>query len=394
MNRQQIKSAFRNYFNIRQKPCTIQMPITSRCNSRCKTCNVWKEHETKDIDPIALKEALSDTFFSEVTTVGINGGEFTLVPNFVEIVKTVLTLPKISNIYLITNGLFPKRLYEYLQSAYALCKEKGVHMHLCLSVDGIGKIHEFVRGVPNCFNKTIEIIDKMQYDRERYCSSFSIGCTISIHNAEYIKEVRDFLESYPGLQVEYHCAIPNKRIKTFDNADYYVLHDDRKRLLVAEFFYEEFLNPNKRNKKFQNFANYYFLKNGCNQRLNTCAYLNRDVTIDENLNLSLCATASDIIGNLKEKSATELFHSKKSTRIRKEISNYCKQCGHYSYHPLNIYGRLAYIYELLRSDYLYTYFDIYVKPSSVYRTTELIKLYLKVTKRFIIYSYHYLWKLQ
>lgn len=394
MNKQQFKNIVKDVLNIRKKPLTIQMPITSRCNSRCKTCNVWKYNDNTDIDPISLKQALSDPFFNNVITVGLNGGEFTLVPNFIEIIDAVLTLPSLRNIYLITNGLFPKRLFEYLERAFLKCKEHGVSMHICLSVDGVGSVHEHVRGIPKCFSKTKEILDRMHAERARFCSSFSVGCTISIHNVEYIKETKLFLDSYPNLQVEYHCAIPNKRIKTFDNADYDVTNDDRKRLLAAEFFYEQYLSSSSMQKRYQNFANYYFLKNKSKKRLNTCAYLNRDVTIDEHLNLSLCATASDIIGNLKEKTASELINSNIANRVRKDVTRYCIQCGHYSYHPLNIRGRIAYIKELLKNDYLYTYFNLYVAPDSFHRKMELLRFYLRVIKRTFIYSYHFIWKLQ
>ena len=53
---------------IRTKPKTLQLPITSRCNSRCKTCNVWKTKERIDIDPEQLKRALEDSYFSNITS--------------------------------------------------------------------------------------------------------------------------------------------------------------------------------------------------------------------------------------------------------------------------------------------------------------------------------------
>ena len=116
----QITEILRNRLHIRKKPLVIQMPITSRCNSRCKTCNVWKYHDNIDIDYLTLEKALKDPFFSEVQSVGLNGGEFTLVPNFIEILNSVLTLPNIKYIYCISNGLFPKKLFEYLEKAHDL----------------------------------------------------------------------------------------------------------------------------------------------------------------------------------------------------------------------------------------------------------------------------------
>lgn len=393
MNTHQLRGLLKYYLRIREKPLVLQMPITSRCNSRCKTCNVWKHHENIDIDPIALKEVLKDPFFSEVTSVGLNGGEFTLVPAFIDILESVLTLPRIHSIYCISNGLFPKRLFEYLEKAKQKCQTKNVHLHICISVDGYEKIHEEVRGVPKCFNKTREVLDILYNNKDKYCHSFSVGCTLSIHNIEFIKETQAFLESYKGLEIEYHCAIPNKRIKTFEESDYYLLNDDKKRLLAAEFFFEKYLNSKTRQQRYQNFSNFYFLTHGGNERLNYCAYTNRDVTIDENLNLFLCATASDVIGNLKEYSASELIRSKKCKQVQKDILHYCNNCGHYSYHPLTLKGRMKYIKYEMRNRYIWPYYELN-RNSLKQLLMENLRFYKHFVKDYLKQIYYLIWKLQ
>lgn len=378
---------------MRQAPLVLQMPITSRCNSRCKTCNVWKYHENIDMDPVALEKALNDAFFSEVRSVGLNGGEFTLVPNFLDILDSVLTLPKIRYIYCISNGLFPKRLFEYLEQSKEKCKKKGVHLHICISVDGVGKVQENVRGVPNSFKKTQEVIETLYNQREKYCDSFSVGCTISIHNIDYIKETQAYFDSFKDLAVEYHCAIPNKRIKTFDDAEYYVLKDDKKRLQVAEFFYEKYLYSKSVQQRYQNFSNYYFLIHKGQERINTCAYINRDVTIDENLNLALCATASDVIGNLKEHTASELVRTKRYKTVQNEVLHYCNNCGHYSYHPLTLKGKYEYIKCEMQNRYVWSYYEIN-RDSIKKNISGHLRFFKYFLKEYLRQLYHIIWKLQ
>lgn len=370
------------------------MPITSRCNSRCKTCNVWKSHSNVDIEPNELRNALQDPFFSDVTTVGINGGEFTLVPNFLEIVDAVLTLPQLHDIHCISNGLYPKRLFEYLEKANEKCNSKNVNLHICISVDGYGGVHEMVRGVQNCFSKTKMILDTLYSDTSRYCHSFSVGCTLSIYNIDYIKETESFLSGYPGMRVEYHCAIPNKRINTFDDADYYVLNDNQKRLLAAEFFYEKFRISQDQHQRYQNFSNYYFLKNKGVGRLNVCSYRNRDVTIDENLNLSLCATASDIIGNLKKDSATDLIKSREYKQVLADVCKYCNRCGHYSYFPLTLRGRILYIREIMKIKYALDYYSLFTVCQFWKRQKMKWAFYRRYVKDYLLNFYYLIWKLQ
>ena len=377
-------------------PTTLQMPITSRCNSRCKTCNIWKDKQNEDIDPNSLKSILQDSFFSEVRNVGLNGGEFTLVPNFLEILEAVVTLPKISSVYLISNGLYPKKLFDYLKAAKKICERNNVSLHICISVDGYGKVHELVRGIPNCFSKTVEILNELYQNKDTYCHSFSIGCTISRYNIGYIKETEQFLQSYKGVTVEYHLAVPNKRIKTFEAfQDYYVLTESRARLLAATFFYEKYLSERYEAKRRQYFANYWFLNKGKGQRITTCEYLYRDVTIDEQLNLSLCTTASNVIGNLKKHKASTLIHSNMASNERKRLKEECcSTCIHYSYYPLTLKGRFSYIHEELRNRFVLDYYEARSARSFLERTKKTFKLSARVAYHYFKMTYKLIWKLQ
>ena len=378
LRRQYIKKHLRK--KTRKKPQVLQLPITSRCNSRCVTCGVYFQHEKIDIDAEQLKQALSDPFFSEVKTVGINGGEFTLVKSFFDIIDAVLTLPNISSLYLISNGLLPERLLEILKKTKQICDCHRVNLHFCLSVDGVGKIHETVRGVPNCFVKTVQVLDAMKTNRELYCHQMSIGCTISNRNVEYIWQTYQFLSELP-FQVEYHLAVPNKRIGTFDNPDYYVLNDEKSRLLAAEFFYVLYLRTNEEQKKFQYFSNYYYLKNKGKRRPCECCYLYQDVTIDEKLNLYLCATASNSVGNLSQDTASQLYEAGVLDREAKRLTSLCDTCIHYSYHEHTLRGRIAFIVDYVPRQYNYQLFDLYSQRRD-----------FKVTKNIILTYYHMLRK--
>lgn len=395
MNYKQIVDFFSYKFHYRKKPIVLQMPITSRCNSRCKTCNIWKYKDKTDIDPLALKEVFKDSFFSEVRTVGLNGGEFTLIPNFIEILKSVLTLPKLSGVALISNGLLPDRLFEILKIAKEECSKNRVKINICISFDGVGEIHENVRGIHNCFKRTTRIIEELYSNKDVYCDSFSLGCTLSKYNIAFIREIESFLSNYKDINIEYHLAVPNKRIKTFDDyKDYYVLNDEKSRLLAAEFFYEKFLKSSNSRFKRQQFVNFYFLKEKGKGRLCTCDYLNRDVTIDENLNMSLCATASDAIGCLRDESASILIKKKRLKEIENEIVHLCNECVHYSYHSLTIKGRVKYINELIRNRFIFEYYRIECVEKCFSRQKQRLLFLKNISYEYLKMFYFYVWKLQ
>lgn len=340
--------SFCDLLHIRRKPTTIQMPITSRCNSRCKTCNVWKDNSKVDIDPIKLREVLRHPYFSKVESIGINGGELSLVPNFSEIFDAVLTAPRLKNLYLISNGLLPHKLLPLLEACKAKCDKRRIRISIAVSVDGYGKIHEDVRGVPNCFERTKFLLNELRDNRNKYAHSVSIGCTLSQKNIAYVNEIEEFLSNYP-FYVQYHLAVPNKRIHTFDCAsDYYILDDNHSRMLALEFFYGKFLKA-VRYERFAFFAQYYFLLSHGQKRLTRCTYRYKDVTIDENLRMYLCATASDMIGDFKNEKVDSVVRNRRIRKIKNEVCKYCNQCVHYTYDQPTWKGLFIYCREAFRN---------------------------------------------
>lgn len=165
--------------------------------------------------------------------------------------------------------------------------------------------------------------------------------------------------------------------------------DDKKRLQTAEFFYERLLRSGNMQKRYQYFSNFYFLTHNGHRRINTCAYTNRDITIDENLNLLLCATASEAIGNLKDSSATELIRSRRCKEVHDQMIKNCQHCGHYSYHPLTLFGRFSYINFDIKNKYVFPYYDI---DSTKLKSN--IRFFRYFIKEYLKQIYHKVWKLQ
>ena len=59
-----------------EKPVALQIPINDICNSKCVMCDIWKnKDEDTDFSLDEFKNGLSDDLFSQVTSIGINGGE-------------------------------------------------------------------------------------------------------------------------------------------------------------------------------------------------------------------------------------------------------------------------------------------------------------------------------
>ena len=334
-------------FGIRRKPEILQMPITSRCNSRCVTCNVWKHKDKIDINPVKLADILAQPYFSKVKGVGINGGELSVVHDFDKILNAVFVLKNLKAFYFITNGLLPDKILQMLEYSKQECDKRGVVLNVTISVDGFGEVHEKIRGVPHCFERTKKLLDALKDNPNKYAHSVSIGCTLSKDNIAFIQQTEVFLCQYP-FKVQYHLAVPNKRIHTFDDAaNYYVLGDEHARMLALEYFYSKFCVA-KGAEKYAYFCQYYFLKNNGKGRLSQCQYKYRDVTIDENLNMYLCATASDSLGDLKDTDFKNIITKSNFRKMEKSTFKCCDECIHYIYDMPTLKGWYLFVKETIK----------------------------------------------
>ena len=61
-----------------EKPTVLQFPVIDICNSQCQMCRIWENKKSDDLTPEQLRQGLRNPLFSEVTAIGLNGGEPTL----------------------------------------------------------------------------------------------------------------------------------------------------------------------------------------------------------------------------------------------------------------------------------------------------------------------------
>ena len=344
---QKTNYGIRRLLMIRRKPKIIQLPITSRCNSACRTCNVWKLHDDVDIRPEDLKKALEQPFFSEVASIGINGGEPSLHRDITGLLEAFSGLKKLRWISVISNGVIPQKTLRLLENCREVGRKYGWKINFTVSLDGVADVDDGIRGVKGHYEHVLSLLRTLGENPGRYCDQVNIGCTISKYNVCRLPEIDTVFKNL-GVPVEYHLAVPNKRIHTFDDADYSVLNSPRDTALAAEFFLRKYSEARSVSQKLRYWGNYDYLTHRGERRLTECTWLLRDVTIDEALNMYLCATASEKIGSLREQSAAEIIRSETCKNVAREIKRECcRRCIHYSY-QLTWAGMWAFLFFYIK----------------------------------------------
>jgi MoaA/NifB/PqqE/SkfB family radical SAM enzyme len=188
MPRLPLYIAFRYLGRPRLLPFSLVLSVCYRCNSRCRTCNVWrKETEELTLDEWGQIFAnLGRTPFYLTFT----GGEPFLRRDLVDLVSLAYEHCRPGVITIPTNGLLyniiPKSVERILRAAPLA--QVGVN----LSLDGLGDQHDHLRGVPSNYEKalrTYQALRTLDYP----------NLTVSIHTVVSRFNVADMPAIYRGL---------------------------------------------------------------------------------------------------------------------------------------------------------------------------------------------------
>ena len=341
-------------------PKVIQLPITYNCNSKCVMCNVWQMDHSGEATVEEFAVFMKDDIFKKVVSVGINGGEPSLVPNLSEYAAEILKLPSLKSLNIISHGFSPIPLFKNLEKIYKLCKEKNVKFHISISLDGVGAIHNMVRG-KRVFHKTISTIDEIIKNQYKYCDTYNLGCTVINKNINNLIEL-DTYSKKKKYNIKFRLGIDNKRIESDKlRKQYSVIYSPLKQS-AKEFFHYQISESKDLVSRFKYFAIFYWLNLETPKRLLGCIWKDEGVTLDSRGELYYCAVASESIGSLRKEKGSDIFFKKKNIEYRKSIiNNNCNNCIHdYTGQP-ELKDSLKFILETLRNRFTMKMYELKVK---------------------------------
>ncbi len=177
---------------LKTGPVQLIFFVTNKCNARCKTCFYWKNlGATKN--ELTLKEIkkISESM-NDIIWFLVSGGEPFLRKDLDKICETFYVNNKVKHITIPTNGLLPKTIFKKTKLILEKCPKASVN--LSLSLDGIEKKHDYVRGVKGNFKKVIETF----------------------------KLVKKLRKSHKNLSIKFHTVITNENYKNLGETIDYV----------------------------------------------------------------------------------------------------------------------------------------------------------------------------
>lgn len=132
------------------EPSTAVVAVTRRCNSRCVMCDIWQQEAGAELAPEAYRHLPPS-----LRVVNLTGGEPFLRHDLAEVVDAVRAACPRVRLILSTNGLALSRIRRLAPRLVANDPSLAVRV----SLDGVGALHDRLRGVPGAFDRARQALD-------------------------------------------------------------------------------------------------------------------------------------------------------------------------------------------------------------------------------------------
>jgi polysaccharide pyruvyl transferase WcaK-like protein/MoaA/NifB/PqqE/SkfB family radical SAM enzyme len=259
--------------------------------------------------------------------VGVSGGEPTLRNDLDQMFEVfVSSVKNLKGIGLITNAINTNQVLSSIEKVDKVCKQAGVPFNVMVSLDGIGAVHDSVRGREGNFQSALHVLRHL---RDETDIPLLIGCTIIKENVWNVDEVLQFCRD-ENINGRFRVAEFIERLYNQDLTGQIRNFDDDERYQIALFFSKLLYSYETSPIIKETYKNIIGMISEDQPRSSGCPYRHTAICMDCAGNLFYCSPKSPKIGSCLEKSAYDIY--KENLHIRQEIiAQQCSSCIH-DYH--------------------------------------------------------------
>ncbi len=322
------------------------LEVTSKCNSRCKTCNVWKlqadpGENRRQLDTEECCAVLDQLSKLGCRSIELHGGEPTLRTDLPELVSRCTRLGMAP--MFATNGL------SMTQKLASELVEAGLQQ-IRFSLEGPRETHNLIRGREDAFDKQMDAIEAIQRADKVNRVTKVINTTISSMNIQGIEDIIDVARQ---AQIKYVLVFlasvvgPDVAEQTNETFGEDVAY--RRSLLDGELLIrdpdlierkrDQLLKRAKERDIRLNNSTFFTmpgpaLVRGIKRRPGPCSRIYDACTIDSFGNVFPCEYLRYSFGNIREKSLKEILAGSRFRRFSKIYSenvhrlHICDYCCH------------------------------------------------------------------
>lgn len=304
------------------KPKQVYYILTDKCNARCIMCVQWEkgrdENKEEWISTSKMKEILINLANWKVPKFGISGGEPLIFENrMFEVLSIANSLGMYSHFG--TNGWLLNK------DVFIRYKKMGGG-HISLSLDGMEKIHDQIRGKKGLFARCMSAIETFK-SLELKNIHMKINTIIARQN---INEINDLIKISRESKIPFYF----QPVDTYDSDSFLKLNQDEMakkylfwipsndnnllddKIQLIKMFKQQFPHLVLNSEKHLNLIPYYFRNSMPLNLTRKCLAAFETMFIRPNGDVKVCLDENRF--SLKELGIKEIYYSKQYDNARKK----------------------------------------------------------------------------
>lgn len=292
------------------EPNRALVNVTGRCNSRCGYCMAWRKKDTGGEPTCAeLKSLLAQAADLGCTGVGFSGGEPLLRDDLEQCVESAVGHGL--STWLVTNGLL---LSGERVSGLAASGLEG----LSVSLDSLDpETYREIRGV-----RLEKVLANLVHAAGLGLLTMGIAVTISKINVRNLRKLVDFAADC-GLQVSFQLYEEDVHLAASMSS----LRPEPEELQAAV---EELCALKQGGSPVSNSLEYLrslprYVRSGEWAGLSRCLAPEKEICVDESMNVHVCWGLDRVMGNLRQASLSDIWGSPAFRKARLELKG-CRKC--------------------------------------------------------------------
>lgn len=323
---------YRTFNWPRLLPISLTSSVTNRCNSRCKTCNLWKFHAPEDELTVEEWKKIFQSLGKSVVWLTFSGGDQFLRKNFYKIVNYAVEFTKPC---LINIPLSNRDVNKTIQQIIKILEYSKTPLMINISLDGTEHVHNLLRGRKGSFRTTIEIFKRLKELKKMFPQlSVCFNTVVSNYN---ICSLDDLHKLVLNLRPDHwtlepsQCRAEFKNVEESSDLDYQDLFLNLKNFNLNRKipFWSVLKIKHIVRQVYYYFAEKTLLKN---KSMLPCYAAISSVQISPEGDIWQCGTKCNSLGNLRESNydLKKIFFGKKADKMRKGIKEkkcFCIQCN-------------------------------------------------------------------
>jgi MoaA/NifB/PqqE/SkfB family radical SAM enzyme len=314
------------------RPEVISLALTIRCNSHCIMCNMWRQAtRMPDIASLELTgdeilKLLSSPLFSDLVELDLTGGEPHLREDLADIVLLIAGLhqeylPRLRSIVITSNGLLPKRIIANYRTILEDIKDSGIDLVSVASLDGIGEVHDRVRGTKGAYRLAMQTLDGLAELKKDYPGYYvGVKTTVLPQNIDSLDAILEYARGKGFFHIISPVFFTESRFRNVDKRMSLELTPaDRDKLL--KFYRNDKLDTNYFYSRIRDYL-------ATDEKCWSCTAAYNYLFIDYDGAVYPCELLSEPIGNIREKDIEEIWNSEKAREWREKIDRIerCRAC--------------------------------------------------------------------